>query len=132
MSLLQTKEDSVFPERFAASDALPGRWGWEAQPAHPAWRDLVMKPLAALLLLALAGTAVAQTPYGYGLGTTGYGHGLNGGLSGRAAGPGGGSQAVGGDGVLRGGSAQPDAAPAPDVTPGRPVPPRRGSAGVPR
>ena len=81
-----------------------------------------MKPLAAFLLLASAGTAAAQTPYGYGLGTAGYGHGLNGGLSGRAAGPGGGPQVVGGDGVLRGEGAQPD------VSQNRTAPlPRRGT-----
>lgn len=76
--------------------------------------------VAALLVLAGVGPAAAQAPYGYGLGTGGYGHGLYGGLSGRAAGPGGGSRPVGGDGIVRGG-ADPGAA-QPTPAPSRPRP----------
>lgn len=76
--------------------------------------------VAALLALAFVGPAAAQVPYGYGLGTGGYGRGLNGSLSGRATGPGEGSRAAGGDGVVRGGAAARPIQPVP--APGRPMP----------
>ena len=79
--------------------------------------------MAVAFLLAGLAPAAAQSPYGYGLGTRGYGHGLNGGLSGRAAGPGEGPRPAGGDGIVRGGAA-PGTQPPPSP-PGPPRPPAR-------